>query len=66
MGGAVTTAKRGRGRPKVPPEQRRKGRGIGLSAQELERLQRLAERDDVSESEVVRRALVLYEQATAE
>lgn len=54
------------GRPKVPPEQRRRGRGFGLSDQELERVQRLAERDEVSESEVVRRAIVLYEQATSE
>jgi len=54
------------GRPRRTPDETVRRTNVALSSDDRERLERLAEREQVSASEVVRRALVLYEQATKE
>lgn len=52
------------GRPPRHADERAKPLQLRTYREDRERLERLAERDNISASEVVRRALVLYEQAT--
>lgn len=55
-----------RGRPPKAAEDRAHPLQLRVYSADRERLERLAERDNETASEVVRRALVLYEQATSE
>lgn len=55
-----------RGRPAKAAEDRAHPLQLRVYAVDRERLERLAERDEVTVSEIVRRAAALYEQATGE